>query len=167
MRGAGRDPAADCDVALLPDLPAKRGTDAFGGALSPVRVRFRQKQSELLPAVTRHKISVSCALLQHGRHTAQDRIARRMSEGVIERLEMICVEQHEGEGVLITYALFKEKRQLLLKRPMVAKPGQSVGDGLRGELLIESFQSKIGLFQFGLLDFQGADLPLAEGRLFY
>jgi len=76
---------------------------------------------------------VPCGAFQYRRYCLENFISRRVPKGIVKRLEPVHVEQQDRKGTLIPLALFKEDRQLLVKRAMVFQSGEPVGCRFGGE----------------------------------
>lgn len=116
----------------LPDLLAHR-VGAF-------KVRLGEDEGEFLTAVACEKLFATHPLTDLLSHLAQDVIACQVSEGVVELLEMVDVEERQGEVALVAGATGDLALEKIHKIALVVDLRQAVDDGHAINLfMVETF----------------------------
>ena len=94
-------------------------------------VRATQEDGELVAAEARHQITVTDDLANTGADLAQQRVPGVVSEGVVDLLEMVEVDQEQGQAVGVGTFVEEGVQGLLelVEEPSaVREPGELVGD---------------------------------------
>src|SRR5215472_12111651 len=118
----------------LPHISDRKQLDrlahALGEAARPVDRDVADDDEELLAAPPDRGVSSAQEDLQKSGDLLQDEISRRVTEGVIDALEVIDVEKREGEGTLRSDRARRFASDGLLSGAPVGKACQLVGQGL-------------------------------------
>ena len=109
-----------------------RGPDPLGGGHGAGDGRARQHDGKLFAAVTSDQVDVANLLGEDHRQLPQHHIAGRVPVTVVEPLEMIDVDQHQGEDPAEAAELGGPPGQLAIEGAAVGQPGQGIGRGLLG-----------------------------------
>ena len=94
---------------------------------------------ELIAAEASHHIGVAHARRQPLRHRAQELVAGRMTERVIDVLEMVDIEIVQGKGRAASTRAGEFERQPLEEGGAVGQAGQRVGSRHARDLLLGKF----------------------------
>ena len=111
--GPGRRAAADPSGEAARDALGRRGIGAG------------QRQGELLAPDAPEEVAVAQVPARHVDERPQRRVPGRVAVLVVDLLEVVEVEQHEGQPV----AAIEEDAQLVLERPAVRDARQAVAPG--------------------------------------
>jgi hypothetical protein len=147
------DPGCSDTDADLPGARRRSGGDVRGVDRGHAALRddggfratgVRQKDRELLAAITRNDIGRACrAARQQLRHTPQAGVALLMPMMVVVALEVVDIDQQQAQrGAMAHYA-----------HPLLAEPGveaSAVGDAGQGIGLRQRFHLRVGLGQPGV-----------------
>ena len=90
-----------------------------------VRVGMRQEHGELVSADAEGPIP-GAPLAQHRRDALQDRIAVRVTVPVVDELEVVDVESHQRQRVVLADRRRHRQRELVLKCALVRQVGQAI-----------------------------------------
>ena len=97
FRSGGRHAHADRDSEMLPRSVCNALTDAVGKNRGGFCIGIRKQESYLLTSVAADKIGHAGGAKQEVGDTAEDFVAFAMAEIIVERFEVIDVEQQHGE----------------------------------------------------------------------
>ena len=126
--GAGRDPHRERD---RPDRAELRARDLLLDPLGePERVGERARggdDGELLAADPADAVGGAHRGEKHLRDLGEDMVARRVAVDVVDPLEVVQVEHHEGHGGLIGGRIDELLPKPLVERPVVPEAGQRIG----------------------------------------
>ena len=129
--GARRGEGGDADRGRERTRPAvvatqRRGEQVVGDDLGALGVARRQQERELVAAGAVGAVAAA----QVGPHDLGDRpqqvVARRVAALVVDRLEVVDVDHHQGERLAVVARLGDPDVELLLETAVVAEPGQPV-----------------------------------------
>ena len=129
--GARRGEGGDADRDRERTRPAvvatqRRGEQVVGDDLGALGVARRQQERELVAAGAVGAVAAA----QVGPHDLGDRpqqvVARRVAALVVDRLEVVDVDHHQGERLAVVARLGDPDVELLLETAVVAEPGQPV-----------------------------------------
>ena len=131
-----------------------RHQDALGHALGATARRAGQQQRKLLAAIARDHVGRALAGgLQQVGDGLQAGIAGRMAVAVIEQLEMVHIQQQQGQRITAAPAALPLARQRGIKAAPVGHIGQGVDGGhaaqLVGHLLDAQLRLDAGQHQRG------------------
>ena len=137
--GEEGDPDAGRDEKLV-SLNADRTGDPFQNLLSDLRcvlvlLETRQQNGELIAAHPGDAVFLAERGLQPYGHGFQQLIAQAVAERVVDDLEAIEIEEHDGERPLQPPGVRQGHGQPIAKQTAVGKPGQRVVIGLIFDLL--------------------------------
>src|SRR5712675_2977127 len=118
---AGR---AACDLTFGNRLP-----DAFGNRRANTKVRSRQNACKLLAAVTGREVPVSHAVPEDPGYEPEHLVSELMAEFVVERLEVIDIEQEDAQRFPAFHRNDLRIAQEFVERMTVGQPGQGIGLG--------------------------------------
>ena len=105
-------------------------------------LRIHQHDGEFIAAQARHRIGFTHAILQPARHFDQQIVADGMAQGVVDRFEVIQIDEHQRHHRLFAPGLDHRLAQAVLKQHAVRQPGERVEIRQVGESLA-------GIDQFG------------------
>ena len=100
---------------------------AIGERAGPLGVGVRHDHDEFLAAVAGHDVGVANRLVDHPGHVLQGPIALQVSLGVVDLLEMVDIQQHHHEVLLVAVEQGEHRLQRLVERPAIAHPSQGIG----------------------------------------
>src|SRR5436305_2153682 len=98
---------------------------------------MRQNEHQLLTAVARRRVGLTRGLAQYARNLLEHHVALLVSVGVVERLEVVNVEQDQSDRIVVAADLLHLGPQELLKTSVIGKTGQLVGYCLATHLDVE------------------------------
>ena len=116
---------------------ADRAPHALGGDVGAALVRIRQQHGELLAAHARGKVDAAVRRAQDLAGAAQDLVPARMSEPVVDLLEVVEVAEHEAHGLARAAGPLHLEIEGLVEAAPVSHPGDGVLAGGVGEPLDE------------------------------
>ncbi len=120
---------------------------SLGGPQGAVTGRIGQYGDELLAAVARDQFAFAGHDLEQPAELAQHIVAVLVAVRVVDLLEMVDIEEHQRERLLVAPGPFVLDFELFVKGAMVAQAGQPVGRRQFGQKLI-------GMFELGFLRFK-------------
>ncbi len=145
----------------------ERATHLFGGAGRLVEARPVEDHEELLAAVARDDVAGPEARREDRPERAQDRVAGAMPVPLVERPEVIEVEQDGRHRTALDRVEAVTRREQAVQRGIevaaVEEPGQRVADGRVGDLG-QQLGVGDGEGDVGRDDRQDLDVELAVGR---
>ena len=118
--------------------PRDRLEQALGGgrgAGDPVRVL--EQERELVAAEARRRVDRPQALLQPGRDLDQELVAGGVAEAVVDRLEVVEVEEQQGDVVPAAPRTLERVLDAVQQQRAVRQPGERVVECLVRELVLE------------------------------
>ena len=139
-RGQRGDPAAGRHRAVRPGPPLDRPAGSLGHAAGDVPAYPREQHGELLPAVAGNRVVPAGDVAEHVGDPAQGDVPGRVAEGIVVRLEVVHVQQHQRERRFLAGGQGELSLQLLEEPPPVLQPGQLVGRGQGPQLLVLPLQ---------------------------
>ena len=110
------------------------GEEAPGQDLGPVRVRARHEDRELVAADPERAVAAADAALDDPGERRQELVADLVAIGVVDPLEVVEVEDDEGQLHPAALGEIELAVALHLERALVAEPGHDVDVGLLGDL---------------------------------
>jgi hypothetical protein len=110
--------------------------DPAGDGQRPLEVRRREHDRELLPTGAPHQVAVADRATDRVGCLEQHLVADRVPVLVVDPLEVVEVEQEQGEGAPVTVAPRERRAQLLVERAVVEEPRHRVAAGERAELVV-------------------------------
>jgi hypothetical protein len=119
-----------------------RGRERRGGGLAPqagddilgpVGIRAGEEEDELVAARPRAQVARAQAVRESAGHQPQRLVSDGMAQGVVELLEGVDVEGHDGEGRGRPARAVDLLAQALVQRPMVEQAGDGVAQRERLE----------------------------------
>ena len=142
-RGAGHD--RDADAAAHHQLLARDHQrlaqvleHAFGDLRCDVgALQILQQHHKLVAAEARRRVAGADAVGQALGHVDQRRVAGAMTEAVVDRLEVVDVEEHHPEPALLAPRAADRVTHPLHEQRPVGEIGDGIVEGLVGELLLE------------------------------
>ena len=119
--------------------------DAPGNVVQDFGIRkCRQNHHEFITAHPRHGIALTGFGAQNLGHFAQNMVARRMAQRVIDRLEIIKVDVHQAKW----RRLARKAGKFGFQRAPVAQPGQNIGQRLFFGHHLGTLQPQVQIAQF-------------------
>ncbi len=94
--------------------------------MSVFGIGLGQDQDELVPSVAPDDITCAGVRLQYRADVAEGRVTTGVAVGVVEQLETIDIEHHQGEGQTVAFGsgLFSSKQLVYL--PMVREARERI-----------------------------------------
>ena len=134
---AGRDPmlrAAELEALVqgLQDLVADRLRKAARLAL--IAAQVLQHDDELIAAQPGHGVVPTHAVPEDGRHLLEQAIALGMAHGVVDRLEVVEIDEQQGALAAVTRARLERELEPLHQQAAVGQTGQRVEVGEPSDL---------------------------------
>ncbi|GIX36736.1 MAG: hypothetical protein KatS3mg126_2515 [Lysobacteraceae bacterium] len=122
-----------------PPLPVERvagepGRDALGPCTASAGIRARQQQAELVAAQTGDPRRRSGLAAQHPCDLGQQLVARRVTAGVVDQLELVDVEVEQPGALEPWQLVLAGPVQQGIERTPVEQPGQGIVAGLVAKL---------------------------------
>ena len=100
-------------------------------------VAHLEEHRELVPAEPRHGVAPAGAGGELAADGDQDRVAHRMAEAVVDRLEAVDVDRDDRDAAFDPPGAREGVLEPIHEERAVGQPGQGVVEGLVGELLLE------------------------------
>jgi hypothetical protein len=101
----------------------------LGECEGPRGVGVRQHDAELVAANAPDDAEVAHGRAQAGRHGGQDLVPERVAVGLVDALEVVEVEQHDGERPLLAARHGQLPAHDLLEAAVVGEAGEGVAVG--------------------------------------
>ena len=79
-----------------------RPTDPLRQRFGPFTIRTGEEDGEFFPTIPRHHIMIACATLGQTRDLIEDNVTGRVTEAVVERFEMIDIQQEQRQRQAMT-----------------------------------------------------------------
>src|SRR5450631_172694 len=125
-RDAGKNlPGRAAGDATLRDCPA----DALGNHPATCEIGTREHGDEFFPAISSRQIDIPKPLPQHVRHQPKHLVADAVPKIVVERLEMIDVDQQDAERLALFHRSDLGLAKKLIERTAVWQTGERIGLG--------------------------------------
>ena len=115
----------------------RRGQDPPSDGETDLEVGIRQEDRELVPTDPEGSIIPAHDRRRDLTHGDEQTVPRRVPMTVVDGLQPVDVEQHEGEWRALPAGLLELARQLVLEGAMVAEAGQAVEQGGPPGLAVE------------------------------
>ena len=138
-----RLPRGDADRAVAegPVVPMWRagghaGTYALGDGAGGLLIAAREDEHELVPAVPRHLVVWPHLGAQRVRDASQQLVAGGMAELVVDALEVVEVDQHAAQGLVVARRAGDLLPHPHLHRAVVEQPRERVGAGGRADVVV-------------------------------
>ena len=103
------------------------------------------EHGELVAAEARDHVLLAHGAHEPGRDAAQQLVADRVAERVVDALEVVEVDEHHGD--LVRAARLERLAHALGEQRAVGEPGQRIVVGLMGELVLQVAQLGDGLLE--------------------
>ena len=110
----------------IADLPFHRRADPLGENGGHLRVRLGHQHDELVAAVPEGVVGLPQIRPEDSRDLAQGVVAGLVAEGVVDPLEVVEIEHHEGHVPAMATEPLELAVENLLERPIVEQPGERV-----------------------------------------
>ena len=94
------------------------------------------EQRELVAAEARHRVALADVLLDPLGHLAQQLVADRVAERVVDDLEAVEVEEEDGQPLVVAVGLRHGERQAVVEEEAVGQVRQRVVEGEVLDLLL-------------------------------
>src|SRR5471032_2162674 len=101
----------------------------LAGRFLPGFVEASEHHHELVAAYSRHRIAVAYARSQTPRHLLQQQITLVVTQGVVERLEVIQVDEHKCTALTATRADRNGLRQAIQQQRAIRQTRQGIEEG--------------------------------------
>ncbi len=126
------DAQAATDVQFMAIDPQRLGEpphDLVGDMGRVLGTRLRQHQQEFVAPGTGHGVRRAHLGNQPPRHLAQQEIAHRMPQGIIDVLEVVQIQHHHRQPRLVALRLLNGRSQTILQQAAIGQMGQGIGIG--------------------------------------
>ena len=108
-------------------LRCYRGTHAFGRSQCSPGIRLWQDDHEFLAPPTSQGIHAAQGSTYGAREFAQDRVSHRMAITIVDRLEVIQVQEEQGAGTVVALGALEFLLDGSDQGAMVGQAGERVG----------------------------------------
>ncbi len=137
------------------DRQRERVEDALGGVGGLLAVGdVLEQHRELVAAEARGGVGPADALVEAPRDLLQHLVARGVAEAVVDRLEVVEVEEDHREAALLAPAAGERVADALREQGAVGQAGDAVVERLVGELLLE----RLALADVAAVEHDAADV---------
>ncbi len=127
------------------------------------RFHLGQQDDELVPPQARHRIPFAQCIGQNACHGFQQGVPRRMAIGVVDPLEIIQIDEHQGHFTVMALTVGQHLTQAVLDQPPIGQPGQRIEVGQ----IIEVLLGLLHLAHFpGIFQNQGEGVGKTFGQQF-
>ena len=92
---------------------------------------MNQKDGELVAAEPHHHIGLAAEFLENSGDVLQQGVTDRMAERIVDRLEPVKIDQHQGQQLLLTAGQYQALFEALIELVAVGQP-RSVDRSWRG-----------------------------------
>ncbi len=137
----GGDPDACCHLehsSLDVERGAERAHDPVGRQQCRLGVGDAlQQDGELVAAEARGRVRLAKRAAQALADRAEERVAGAVAQAVVDGLEVVDVDEEDGEAVVAPGEPGQRERQPVLEERAVGEPRQTVVEGLVAELLLQ------------------------------
>jgi hypothetical protein len=140
--------------------PGDPDAKLLGDGSRPDEVRLRGEQRELLAAVARQEVAVAELFLHQARDALEHGVAGRVAELVVQALEVVDVDEGEGERLVGAVGALRLPGELVLEVAVVVEPREAVGERELGEHLVSAPQRLVLGAQPAIRLFDGGALAL-------
>ena len=117
-----------------------------------------QEQRELIAAEARRRVAGANTRREALRHFDQHLVAGGVPEAVVDRLEVVEVEEHDGDALVLAPRAGDRVPDALGEERPVGEPGDRVVEGLMRELFLE----RLALADVAAVEDDAADVLVAE-----
>ncbi len=111
----------------------EQGRNALGHGAGLVGIRSIEEHCELVPTQARHQVIASDDLTDAGAYLAQQRVPGLVPERVVDLLEVVQIDQQQGQAASGRGVMGQRGQSLLelvQKEATIAQSGQFVGQSL-------------------------------------
>jgi hypothetical protein len=118
----------------------RRGEDPAGDREAGLEVRPGQQEGELVAADPEGTVGASQVRRDRARERHQQVVARDVAALVVDRLQVVHVDEHEDEAGVVPAHRLELARQLVLERAVVAETGEPVAERIDPGAVVELVQ---------------------------
>ena len=116
--------------------PRDAEAELLGEGRRAGEIGLRREQRELLAAVAREEVAVAELFQHQAGDLLEHRVPGRVSELVVQALEVVDVDEGEGEGLVGAVGALRLPGELVLEMAVVVEPREAVGEGELREHLV-------------------------------